>query len=171
MPSDPSVADPTLERILAFLRQVGLRVAEAPVEDEAFLPGVRIADGGLVFDRTRLRWPGDLLHEAGHLAVLPAAVRDSFSGDLAGHEDIPHAGELEAMAWAYAATLAAGLDPSVLFHEGGYRGQSAALQLTYAMGVHPGAEGLAKAGLTHRRTAEDTMGPATYPAMRQWLRD
>lgn len=163
--------DPVLERILAFLREVGIPVREARLEGEGFLPGVRVADGGLLFERARLRWPGDLLHEAGHLAVLPPAHRATMSGDLAGHEQVPHAGEVEATAWAYAATVAIGLAPTVLFHEGGYHGQSASLAMTYAMGVYPGAHGLVQAGMTAGATEATGRGEAPYPAMRRWLRE
>ncbi|WP_290886240.1 hypothetical protein [Arenimonas sp.] len=166
----PDVAD-VLDRILAFLRGIGLPVREAAVDDEAFLPGIRIEGGGLVFDRARLRWPGDLLHEAGHLAVLPPARRAAVSDDLPGHDDVPHAGETEATAWAYAATVAIGLDPAVLFHEGGYHGKSASLVMTYAMGVYPGAHGLVQAGMTASGTTAAQRGEATYPAMQKWLRE
>lgn len=161
----------TVEPILAFLRDIGLSVSEADVGGDAFLPGVRVADGGLRVDRVRLRWPGDLLHEAGHLAVLPAALRATASGDLAAHEDVPHASEIEATAWAYAAIVAIGLEPAVLFHEGGYHGRSAALALTYAMGVHPGAHGLAQAGMTAIGTDACQRGEPIYPRMHRWLRD
>jgi hypothetical protein len=37
-------------------------------------------NGGLVYDWERLTWPGDLLHEAGHIAVIPAALRPTIGG-------------------------------------------------------------------------------------------
>ena len=46
------------DRILAFLRSIGLAVCEAEVPERSFLPGVRIERGGLRVDRARLRWPG-----------------------------------------------------------------------------------------------------------------
>jgi hypothetical protein len=171
MPAGPFPDDGVLERILAFLREVGIRVREAELGDGAFLPGVRVDGGGLLFDRARLRWPGDLLHEAGHLAVLPSALRAAASDDLAGHDDVPYAGETEATAWAYAATVAIGLDPAVLFHQGGYHGQSASLVMTYSMGVYPGAQGLVRAGMTASGTAAAQRGETTYPGMQRWLRE
>ncbi|HEX4852935.1 hypothetical protein [Arenimonas sp.] len=171
MPPDAPDADPLLDRIVAFLREVGIAVEEAELGDDAFLPGVRVHDGGLLFDRARLRWPGDLLHEAGHLAVLPPAQRAAMSDDLAGHDDIPHASEIEATAWAYAATVAIGLAPTVLFHEGGYHGKSASLAMTYAMGVYPGVHGLVQARMTASGTEAAMRGETTYPAMQRWLRE
>jgi hypothetical protein len=171
MSHDAPAIDPVLERILAFLREVGIPVRETELGDGAFLPGVRVDGGGLLFDRAKLRWPGDLLHEAGHLAVLPPARRGARSADLAGHDEVPHAGEIEATAWAYAATVAIGLDPAVLFHEGGYHGKSASLVMTYAMGVYPGAHGLVQAGMTASGTEAAQRGEITYPGMQRWLRD
>jgi hypothetical protein len=172
MPDAPAMtADHVLERILDFLRGIGIAVREGPVAGDDFLPGIRVEDGALVLDRAQLRWPGDLLHEAGHLAVLPPAQRRGMSGDLAGHEAIPYASEMEATAWAYAATVAIGLDPAVLFHEGGYHGRSAGLIHTYTLGVYPGAHGLVQAGMAAAGPEAVARGEAIYPRMRRWLRD
>ena len=157
-------ADDTLERILAFLRAVGIEVREAPVAGDAFLPGVCIEGGALRVDRATLRWPGDLLHEAGHIAVTPAALRPALPGVLDALPVDAHGGEVEATAWAWAALVAIGLEPAVLFHEGGYHGRSAGLVQMFSLGVYPGAHGLAKAGMAGGD------GPP-YPAMRRWLRD
>jgi hypothetical protein len=162
---DPD-GDPT-DRIVAFLRGIGLDVREGDVGAAPFLPGLRIAAGALVFDRERLTWPGDLLHEAGHLAVTPAAKRALLSDDV---ED-DAMGEFEATAWAYAATVAIGLDPAVLFHEGGYHGRSAALITTYSLGVYPGVQGLVAMGLAVAGDVARAQGLAPYPAMRRWLRE
>lgn len=157
-------------RIAAFLRQIGLDVVEAPLaEHDGFLPGIRIDHGRLLYDPARLRWPGDLLHEAGHLAVAPAAIRARMSDALEGVE-VAHGGEVEAMAWSYAAIRALDLDPSVLFHAGGYHGQSPSLIQTYALGVYPGCHGLALAGLTLIGEAARAGGVPPYPHMVRWLR-
>ena len=80
-------------------------------------------------------------------------------------------GEVEATAWAYAASVALGLDPAVLFHEGGYHGKSAGLVLTYALGVYPGAKGLADAGMTQVGDQARQAGVPPYPHMTTWLRE
>jgi hypothetical protein len=156
--------------IVAFLRGIGIAVTQGRVPEDAFLPGVRIAEGSLVYDPSALRWPGDLLHEAGHIATTPAAQRHRLSDDLDGQESPEHGGEIEATAWAYAASVALGLDPRVLFHEGGYHGKSAGLILTYGAGVYPGCKGLADAGMTRIGDAAREQGVAPYPHMVRWLR-
>ncbi len=158
------------ERILDFLRGIGLPVYEADVPDDSFLPGVRIERGGLRVDRQRLRWPGDLLHEAGHLAVVPAALRPTMDDALQDLPAVPHGGEIEATAWAWAATQHLGLDAAVLFHEGGYHGRSASLRTTFGLGVYLGASGLAAAGLALLPLQVQPGGQAAYPHMLAWLR-
>lgn len=152
------------QTLLDFLASVGIEVREGEVPADSFLPGIRLVGGALVVDRAALRWPGDLLHEAGHIATTPAALRATLDDQLADDPAIPHRGEAEATAWAWAALTQLGLSPALLFHEGGYHGHSAGLALTYAMGVYPGAAGLAQAGMA-------TLGGADgYPRMRHWLR-
>lgn len=157
-------------RILEFLRGIGLPVHEAEVPDGSFLPGIRIEQGGLRVDRARLRWPGDLLHEAGHLAVVPAALRPSMDDALQDLPDVPHGGEIEATAWAWAALRHLGLDSAVLFHDGGYHGRSAGLRTTFELGVYLGASGLAAAGLALLPAQVEPGGPPAYPHMLAWLR-
>jgi hypothetical protein len=159
-----------LQTIIEFLTGIGILITEGAVPGDAFLRGVRISQGTLVFDRATLRWPGDLLHEAGHIAVTPAALRTSLDGALDASASLPHAGEVEAIAWSFAAVVHLGLDPSVLFHPEGYKGQSSGLLLTYSAGVYPGAFGLAQAGMTLVGAQASAAGIPAYPHMTQWLR-
>lgn len=121
-------------RIIGFLRGIGLAVEEAEVPEGSFLPGVRIAQGRLRVDLARLRWPGDLLHEAGHLAVVPAALRPAMDDALQELPAVLHGGEIEATAWAWAAMCHLGLPSAVLFHDGGYHGRAAGLRTTFELG-------------------------------------
>jgi hypothetical protein len=161
----------TLDRILAFLADIHLSTTEGIVPTDSFLPGVRITRGTLIYDRSALRWPGDLLHEAGHIAVTPASFREALDDSLDSSPAVAHAGEVEATAWAYAAIVHLELDPSVLFHEGGYRGHSAGLIMSYSYGVYPGAFGLAQAGMTYVGADAQCAGVPAYPRMARWLRE
>ncbi|PZO10615.1 MAG: hypothetical protein DCF27_02655 [Lysobacteraceae bacterium] len=161
----------TINLIVAFLRNLGLGVDEGEVPDNTFLPGLRITAGAIVFDRRKLHWAGDLLHEAGHLAMTPSTRRGALSDDLADQENETHAGEAEATAWAYAATVALGLTPDVLFHPGGYHGKSQALIATYGAGVYPGCRGLSEAGMALIGEAARLRGLPPYPHMLRWLRE
>src|SRR5262245_35889645 len=110
--------EPIVERMISFLQGIGLSVRTGAVSGRSFLPGIAIEGGVLVIDQDRLRYPGDLLHEAGHLALLPPGARREIFVDLG-----PDGGfEMGAIAWSYAAALHLGIDPAIIFHENGYRG-------------------------------------------------
>lgn len=149
-----------LDRIIAFLTEVGIEVVvEHDAEAKGFLPGIRVDEGRLLVDETALEWPGDLLHEAGHLALVPAAKRPTTTDEV----EVPGVpmGQVEpaAMLWSYAAALRIGLDPQEVFHGGGYAGKAEGLLRTYGHGVYPGLPVLVQLGLAD----------ASYPRMLRWL--
>ncbi|KQY27406.1 hypothetical protein ASD21_15305 [Caulobacter sp. Root1455] len=155
--------DPLVSRIVAFLRQIGIPVEVAALEDETFLPGVLVAGGGLRVDPSRLAWPGDLLHEAGHVAVGDPACRDDGVSDDPGEE-------MAALAWSFAAATHLGLDPSVPFHEGGYRGWGPTIAENFSEGGYVGVPMLAMWGLTHEPRRAKAIGARPYPHMLAWRR-
>ena len=96
---------PETRAILAFLDRIGIPVAIEPIVGETTLPAMTVRHGALVVDPDRLTWPGDLLHEAGHIAVTDPALRptlDVVSGDPGE--------EMAAIAWSYAAAVEIGID-------------------------------------------------------------
>jgi hypothetical protein len=162
--------DSPLARITRFLEQIGIAPIAAALPTSTLLPGVTISAGQLLFDRTQLTWPGDLLHEAGHIAVMPGHLRAAIDATVPESDAVPHAGEVEATAWAFAATVAIGLDPTVLFHDGGYHGHAANLAFSYSVGSYPGAAGLQASGMTLSQPQAKALGLAPYPHMISWLR-
>jgi hypothetical protein len=146
-----------LKRIAEFLAAIGIPVVTGEVSGPAFLPGIRIEKGSLVIDETRLEWPGDLLHEAAHLAMAPAIRRDTLEED-AGNDG---GEELGAIAWSWAAISHLGLDPEIVFHPGGYRGGSQSIIENFRNGRYIGVPFLRWIGLAGEG----------YPAMIRWLRD
>jgi hypothetical protein len=156
-------ADPRAIRIVAFLRGLGFTIDVTPLDEDAFVPGVMVSAGRLLVDPARLTWPGDLLHEAGHVAVSDPLRREEGVSDDPGEE-------MAAIAWSFAAALAMDLDPAVLFHDGGYRGGAKALRENFSQGHYVGVPLLAMWGLTiepHRATSK---GPRAYPHMLAWRR-
>ena len=152
--------------IVDWLLQIGLAVHFAPLGNGTFLPGVALEDGGLAVDLERLLYPGDLLHEAGHLAVMTPSVRLT-----AGSIAITDMGdEIAAQAWSYAAAVHLGVPPEVVFHAAGYRGSAGNLIEVYG-GGKAGVPALQWMGLTFEanRAAEESV-PA-YPHMIRWLRE
>jgi hypothetical protein len=154
-------------RIVAFLRGIGLDVAPEALRPDTFLPGLRIVGGTLRYDAAALRHSADLLHEAGHLAIAPAAIRPLLDDALGDHAD--PVTEVEAIAWSYAACRELGLPIELLFHADGYNGRADGLRATFGAGVYPGAHGLAARGMTTLRRAPGEGAPGVYPRMLRWL--
>ena len=160
------------ERIMGFLSDIGIEVHATTLVGETFLPGIRLEKGRLLVDHTRLTYVGDLLHEAGHVAVVPPEVRADLSGDAAadGRFDMTSV-EIAVIPWSFAAAVAIDLDPRVVFHAGGYRGRSEGLLRTFALGVYPGVHVLQAAGMCATGARAEALGVAPYPHMLRWRRD
>ena len=160
---DDGFADPLVARIVAFIREVGIPVEAAVLAGDTFLPGVAVMGGRLRVDPARLAWPGDLLHEAGHVAVGDPVNRENGVSDDPGEE-------MAALAWSYAAAVRLGLDASVPFHDGGYRGGGKALAEAFSMGGYVGVPLLAMWGLTIEPHRAKDAGAPGYPHMLAWRR-
>jgi len=163
--SDPINLDPTAARIVDFLREIGLSVRWATIDGTTFLPGLHLEPGGIVVDAEKLKYPGDLLHEAGHLAVM-ATERRASTGPSAGEE---MGDEIGAQCWSYAAAVHLRLPAEVVFHSDGYKGSAESLIDHYRTGV-VGVPLLQWMGLTLDQRAAGAKGKAPYPAMQKWLR-
>ncbi len=151
---------PELAGILAFLQRIGLRVVAGTVAGDGVLPAMTVRGGAVVYDPARPGRVGDLLHEAGHLAVTDPALRDM----LAEVGDDP-AEEMAAIAWSYAAARAIGVPTATLFHAD-YKGGPDYLIAAFAGGHFIGLPMLQYWRMAAR---DDEDGPR-FPAMRTWLR-
>ena len=69
--------DPLTERLVAFVRSIGIDVRTATLPEKTILPGLDIRHGAILIDETRMTHPGDILHEAGHLAVTDPDERNA----------------------------------------------------------------------------------------------
>jgi hypothetical protein len=159
------VLDPTATIILDWLRQIGLTVRLAPLGADTFLPGVTMETGGLILDPERLLHPGDLLHEAGHLAIMLPAKRAS-TGSNAGSD---MGDEIAAQAWSYAAAVHLGLSPEIVFHPAGYKGAAKTLIQVYGDGS-AGVPLLQWMGLAMDQAHAAANSITPYPHMIRWLR-
>ncbi|MCB2377591.1 hypothetical protein LGH70_08355 [Hymenobacter sp. BT635] len=158
----PAATD-QIDPLVAFVRSIGLEVKEASLQGQAtFLPGLLIDQGTLLLDRESLLYPGDILHEAGHIALTPAAERHLLSANITENHPEKEGEELGVLAWTYAASRALGLPPEVVFHPAGYLDQSAWLIETFQSGRNIGLPLLVWMQLT---TTD------TFPRMARWLRE
>ena len=156
---------PETQAILGFLSRIGIEVVLEKLPEDTFLPAMTVRRGKLVVDPDRLRLPGDLLHEAGHIAVTDPALRPSLDAVS------PDPGEeMAAIAWSWAAAVEIGLDPATLFHDEGYRGGAGAMIENFSEGRDVGVPMLAWFGMTAERRRAAEQGMAPYPVMARWLR-
>jgi len=156
--------------IALFLQDIGMTVRAAELSEPTFLPGIRIDAGDLIVDESKLRYPGDLLHEAGHLAVAEPGRRAMITGKIEPTEGQRGGEEMAAIAWSYAAAVHLGLDPGLVFHDAGYRGDSDSLLENFSAGRYVGVPLLQWMGLTVERAQAWEADIEPYPAMIAWLR-
>lgn len=149
------VSDSATDLIIRFIRDIGLVVNEGPVTAPTFLPGIGIDEGKILVDRSRMISPGDLLHEAGHLAVALPEERSRFQGTFGDDGGM----EMGAIAWSYAAATHLEVPMDVLFHDDGYRGDAAWLREHFSSMRSLGVPILVWRGMTEN---------SLYPAMQLW---
>ncbi|WP_189987649.1 hypothetical protein [Thalassobaculum fulvum] len=159
--------DPRLREIADAVSAVGIPVRRGAVPDDLLLPGVLIDRGTLLVDEARLLFPGDVLHEAGHVAVLPPSERERTVGLL------PADGgqEMAALAWSYAAAVAFSLPLDVVFHDK-FKAGGRWLRESFTAGVPFGVPLLQWWEMTRLPDAPPAFDHLTpFPAMTRWLRD
>jgi hypothetical protein len=163
--TDDDLRAKVTSRIIDFVKEIGLEVRIETIPGETFLPGIVVHEGTLVVDFAQLMYPGDILHEAGHLAVMEPGRRHQC------HIDVGNDGgeEMMAIAWSYAACVHLGLSASIVFHEGGYRGESQWLLENFNQGRYIAVPTLQWVGMTVEPKQAVT-GVMTYPHMLRWLR-
>ncbi len=129
-----------LDPIVTFLRDLGIGVEYGAGAHGGFLPGVNIHGGVIHVDPDTLVGSGDVLHEAGHIIVVPRHFWSRLGSDLLASTqalideqiargDTPdprlvvavNQGEWIAQAWSYAACLSLGVSPGCVFFPGAYK--------------------------------------------------
>lgn len=152
-------------KVLPFFEQIGLPFCLQTIAFETFLPGIGLHQGKLWIDKEQLAAPGDVLHEAGHYAVTRTKNRvDLGQADLVDNDEL-NGKELTAMLWSYAVCLHLAIDPTVVFHKDGYKGQSEMILGEYAKQNYFGLPLLQWMGLAHYPDEG-----LQFPKMKQWLR-
>lgn len=154
--------------LVNFLQEIGLTVKFEKESEPGFLPGIHIKSGGLSIDPDQILYPGDILHEAGHLATLPYAIRCELDGKLPD-TDKHRGAELMTLAWSYAAALHLNIPASVVFHEHGYKGASENLIDNFEQGRVIGLPLLQYYGMTYDQKNAALLGVKPFPHMVSWI--
>ncbi|MCI9844829.1 hypothetical protein [Flavobacterium pectinovorum] len=159
-----------LEKVLSFLNEIGIDVVEKQLET-SFLPGLSLGPNCLYIDFEKLLYPGDILHEAGHLAVTTSAER-KIAGTDEMATDWPSQGEeMGAILWSFAAAKYLELPVEFVFHPNGYKNESEWLISNFTNENYIGLPFLEWAGLTLGKVNAVKEGKEAFPKMLKWLRD
>lgn len=160
-----------LDKAIAFIRSIGITVEFVTIDEECFLPGLSIKNGVILVDRDRLTYPGDILHEAGHIAAVPFEERPSLNAATIGTRDENAAEEMMTIAWSWAVCLHLGIDPGFVFHPHGYKGAGPHIAAEFAAGRYFGVPMLQYAGMTAIPTKNNKGEVGVYPEMVRWVRE
>lgn len=153
-----------IAKLLDFISEIGLQYQLEKINGSTFLPGLKIKAGTLLIDTEKLLYPGDILHEAGHLACMPPEIRINMNDDLPLN-DMNNGGEMMAIAWSYAASVYLGIDPHLVFHDKGYKGAGQNLVENFTQGRFIGVPLLQWNGMTYPNDKETDL---TFPQMLNW---
>jgi hypothetical protein len=157
--------DSILERIFQFFDEISIQYNFTEIETETFLPGIQIKNGVLQIDLQKLKYPGDLVHEAGHIAVTKSEEREVLNDNVIENNAEKAGEEMAVLLWSYAAAKNIGLAPEIVFHEDGYKGEAEWLREQFVSENYIGLPLLQWMGMT------DVEGGYPFPKMKVWLRE
>ncbi len=114
-----------IDRCYAFIRSIGIEIEERAIDGQTFVPGITISEGRLIVEPGKMKFPGDLLHEAGHIALMLPSERQNMNGDATGGGIEAEGYEMGVLVWSFFAAEYAGVPLEFVFHPDGYKGDSA----------------------------------------------
>jgi len=157
-------SDSLVIKLTTFVRSIGIETHACPIDWKSRFPGLDIRAGAVLVDESRLIHPGNILHEAGHIAVHdPARRSDPTFSPTKGEE-------LGALAWSYAAATHLGLGAEVVFYPGSYAGWAPALVENFGEGRYLGVPMLQRYGMAVEPCLAAERGVEPYPHMLRWVR-
>lgn len=159
------------QQVVIFLKSIGIPVYFRSLGNDCFLPGIQIEGASIIVDREKLKYPGDILHEAGHIAVVPASEREMLTETSIAGREMREAEEMMAIAWSYAACVHLGLDARFVFHDHGYKDGGSHLAENFSRGNYFGVPMLQWTGMAMEKKSDADPSLPVYPAMLKWLRD
>src|SRR2546423_9369674 len=115
-----------------FLESLGIGIIPASSLLPANFPGLDIQHGSVLVDESRVIHVGDILHEAGHIAVTEPSVRKALRLTPSGGE------ELATMAWSYAAAIYLNLGAELVFYPESYQNFGEGLVENFSKGNYIG---------------------------------
>ncbi len=155
-----------------FLHNIGIQTSLQHLNGETFLPGIKIENGHILIDLNRLKYPGDILHEAGHIAVVTPEKRTALNGNIGKGDPNDLGDEIAAILWSFAAVKALELSEELVFHKDGYRGSSDWYISNFKIEKnYMGLPLLEWMGMAASDNTAAKLGILPFPAMMKWLRE
>jgi hypothetical protein len=174
------------ERLIAFLSEIGIDVIVGSDTNGGFLDTCKIEKGHLIASpNTPI---SDILHEAGHLAILPEIYRTKVTGDsdevireihksifLAHGEDHPfpraivNSSDQAATAWAWAAGRHLGIAPEKIIQDSDYDNSGHDMRIMLSTGMYAGIHSLAHAGFCQTKRNPYVNEGAVWPELNYWV--
>jgi hypothetical protein len=168
-----------------FFNSIGL-VTTYCDEATGFFPGISVRNGTLAVGPDCV--VSDLLHEGGHLAVVPAQFRAYLNGNVGSglHRMLDEIGALdlhpddllyratiqasdpEVQAWGWACGEHLGIPEDLRILDSEFDGEGAVMRQALSMNCHAGINGLAHAGFCLARRVRGLEKPA-YPKLSHWI--
>ncbi len=162
--------NPITQKISDFLWSIGIETHPQTIETETFLPGIRIVEGKIYVDENKMLSPGDILHEAGHLAIFPKETRTTLTDSVVVSENSQGGEEMAAIAWSWAALKHLEISPEIVFHPKGYKEDSETIIENFSQKRYFGVPVLVYKGLC---IEENRVEPNKnfFPKMLKWTID
>lgn len=170
----------SIQQAIIFLKGIGFNTERGEVTANSFVPNITIKNGEIVYNEEAL--VGDMLHEAGHLAILPAKYRSICQAnvgrsvaeiwkhaDAAGELEVDspmyraliQASDPEATAWAWAAGKEIGIAEEEIIPDFQYQGTGEEIRSMLSARCYLGINGLRAAGML------DSV--KTFPKLTRWV--
>lgn len=162
--------NPEVQKVLSFLDEIGIDVIEKEL-DSTFLPGLSLGSNCLYIDYDKLLYPGDILHEAGHLAVTTSEERKIVGTTEISPEWPTQGEEIAAILWSFAALNHLKLPLDFVFHADGYRNASNWYISSFSNQSYIGLPLLEWMGLCLGEDRAGKEGKPAFPKMLKWIRD
>lgn len=136
-------------------------VVERELPNDTFIPGLKVSGTTILMDLGKLKYPGDLLHEAGHIAITEEKIRPLIGTPEIGDTWPADGEEIAAILWSYAASYNLNLDLEIVFHPNGYKNDSKWLIEQFESKNYIGLPLLEWMSLCNKEE---------FPIMKKWLR-
>lgn len=159
-----------IKKVIQFLEEIGIQVVEKELLESTFLPGLTIENDQIIVDYAKLKYPGDILHEAGHIAVTSSNDRKLIGTEKMPAEWPTQGDEIASILWSFAALSHLNLAPNFVFHADGYKNSSDWYIENFTSGNYIGLPLLQWLKMAYVNDEISENEKLAFPKMKNWIR-